>query len=241
MDPHSLPLLSEPPEAKHVKRLSWIEIQTQTESVWDFPLACRFLEERKTCFMCTFLVWCASPHWHSDTIKLVLSARESLFWKRLREFWSGPPPHPQHFGKNVLWAMPFSTFPSAWCSHVRHFVEGMERKRKRTEWETLKQMKTWQFYCNLFLRNWFDGGPLYGQLEDDRLFLATRAFAFRLRESHFSLRVSSCGDFINSLNYPNGFEDYSKWNAKPLVCRTQAKWRRRLWGHRLKSRLKAKA
>lgn len=61
------PLLSEPPEAKHVKRLSWIEIQTQTERNWGFF----FLSDLENDFPPTRWCWSVfrvlSPlaQWHS--------------------------------------------------------------------------------------------------------------------------------------------------------------------------------
>lgn len=58
--------LSEPPEAKHVRRLTWIKIQTQTERNWDFPSE---LEKNIFTFSPDLLVF---SHWHSDIIMLVL-------------------------------------------------------------------------------------------------------------------------------------------------------------------------
>lgn len=113
-------LLFEPPEAKHVKRLTWIKIQTQTERNWDFP----FDLEKMCSHFSTLLVF---SHRHSDTVICVLGTRGDYF-ELLHEISLA---YIQVFGKSSLC---FSDL----CSHValaNETQQKMKNEKRLSRWK----------------------------------------------------------------------------------------------------------
>lgn len=137
------PLLSEPPEAKHVKRLSWIEIQTQTERSWGFS----FLFDLETDFPLVLeRISCAFPTGTVTQLSWCWGARES------------------YFGAQHDASLAVTCASSEKRSHALTWRSNVERSGMWTEEKRLSRWKTDRFIaiCS------YETEYVRHQLDDDR-------------------------------------------------------------------------